>query len=362
VDNLLLSTRRGALAEITLNRPAALNALNDEMRAVIISALPEWPRDPDVYALIVRSAAPRAFCAGGDVRELTRLAAQDLERASASLAQEYRMNWGLECFSKPTISLIDGMVMGSGVGLMLYGTHRVAGTGFQFAMPETAVGFFPDVGVGHALSRMPNHLGRYLGLTGRSIGRRAALRLGLITHCIDAGHFAAITNSLEEADPVDPVLDQLHRSTDQEADELADVENLIKDVFAGTTLRTIFDALEKQAAKTGHAAQWCAEALHDLKKRSPTSLHVTFRHLDGCRNLDLRQVLIQDYRLAVKFLSESDFKEGVRAVLIDKDNKPNWQYNSINEVGDEKIENYFRHLGAGELHLPERDEMQKRRA
>jgi enoyl-CoA hydratase len=362
VDNVLLSTRRGALAELTLNRPAALNALNDEMRGVIISELPHWPRDPGVYALIIRSGTPRAFCAGGDVRELTDLAAQDLEQACASLEQEYRMNWGLECFSKPTVSLIDGMVMGSGVGLMLYGTHRVAGAGFRFAMPETAIGFFPDVGVGHRLSRMPNHIGRYLGLTGRSIGRKTALDLGLITHCVDAEHFSKIASELEEAEPVDPVLDQLHQAPTDQVDDFAGLENLIDDMFGGTTLRPIFDALEKRAAKNGSDTQWCAEVLRDLKSRSPLSLQVTFRHLDACRNLDLRHVLIQDYRLAVKFLIGNDFKEGVRAVLIDKDNEPNWHYDSIIEVGDEEIEKYFGHLGAQELYLPEREKMQKTRA
>ena len=361
MDKPLIVEKRGALAEMTLNRPQALNALNDAMRETVLPALPDFASDSEIYAVIVRSNSPRAFCAGGDVRELTELARRDPSLAAASIGQEYFMNWALECFTKPTVSLIDGMVMGSGVGLMLYGTHRVAGERFTFAMPETAIGLFPDVGVCSVLAKLPGHIGRYIGLTGRTIGRAAAYNLGIATHCIAAEHFARISAGLEAADTIDPILDGLHRDPDagELDDGLAGREALIADVFGGSTVSEIFDRLERQARGSGADAQWCGDVLRDLQSRSPLSLLVTLRHLDACATRQLRDVLIHDYRLAVRFLAGTDLQEGVRAVLIDKDGQPKWQHSRINEVSSEEIDEYFLDLEAQELFLPDREKMQE---
>jgi len=361
VDQFLIVEKRGAVAEITLSRPRALNALNDEMRDSIRALLTECTGDPQVYAVIIRSNSPRAFCAGGDVRELTELAARDQRLAAASIGDEYYMNWALECFTKPIVSLIDGMVMGSGVGLMLYGTHRVAGDGFIFAMPETAIGLFPDVGACSVLAKMPNHVGRYLGLTGRTIGRASAYQLGLVTHCIAAEEFAQITTGLEAADTVDPILDGLHRdpAPDTGDQALAGREGLIDDVFGRASVPEIFEALRQRAGGSGADAVWCAGVLHDLENRAPLSLLVTLRHLDACRDRSLRDVLIHDYRLAVRFLREKDLSEGVRAVLIDKDNQPNWKHGSINDVSVKEIDTFFAKLDEPDLVLPDREKMQQ---
>ena len=365
MDNALLIEKRVALVEIILNRPAVLNALNDDMRQALLADLPQWPRDPEVYAIAMRSNSERAFCAGGDVRELVRLAEPDPAIAAASFAQEYLMNWTLECFSKPTVALIDGMVMGSGVGLVIYGTHRVGGQGFRFSMPETAIGLFPDVGVSHRLSRLPGHLGRYLGLTGATLSRKPAYRHGLITHCIDAAHYPAITAALADADTVDPLLDNLHRDPrEDEPDELMDRESLIEDIFSASDrdgLTGILNALSAVSRKSGKDAEWCGHVLADLRTRSPMSLHITLHHLDAARHLDLRGVLIQDYRMAVRCLVQSDFKEGVRALLLDKDGAPQWQHASTEAVASSEIERYFAPLGNGDLHLPTRSEMQNLR-
>ncbi|MFY0615219.1 MAG: enoyl-CoA hydratase/isomerase family protein [Hyphomicrobiaceae bacterium] len=361
MEQYLVVEKRGAVAEITLNRPRALNALNDQMRDAILALLPECASDPQVYAVIMRSNSPRAFCAGGDVRELTDLASRDPKLAAASIGNEYFMNWAIDCFTKPIVSLIDSMVMGSGVGLVLYGTHRVAGEGFTFAMPETAIGLFPDVGVSHALARMPGHVGRYLGLTGRSIGPAAAYQLGLVTHCIAAEHFAQITSALEAADTVDPVLDGLHvdPEPDASAHALAGREALIEDVFGAATVPAILDALRQRSQASGSDAAWCGDVLRDLESRSPLSLCVTLRHLDQCRDLTLRDVLVRDYRLAVRFLREEELKEGVRAVLIDKDGQPNWRHKSVNDVEVEEIDSYFTITSEPDLALPEREKMQE---
>lgn len=362
-DHDLEIEHRGALIEIALNRPKALNALNDDMRSKLLAPLRQWQRDPDVYAVAIYSKSERAFCAGGDVRELVRLAEQDPDLAAASFGQEYLMNWTLECFSKPMVSLIDGMVMGSGVGLILYGTHRVAGRGFKFSMPETAIGLFPDVGVCHMLSRLPGHLGRYIGLSGRAISRKAAYRLGILTHCIDGAHFGSIRDRLADADTVDPILDGLHTDpVSDEPDELAGREALIDDLFGRPTLGGVFSALEQRCRQSTPDADWCAELLCDLKSRSPMSLHITFRHLDQSLDLDLPSVLGQDYRIAVRCLAAKDFREGVRALLVDKDNSPAWQHGSIDAVAPSEVDAYFAPLSNAELDLPTRAEMQNLKA
>ncbi|MEO0730664.1 MAG: enoyl-CoA hydratase/isomerase family protein, partial [Pseudomonadota bacterium] len=200
---------RNAAAQITLTRPRALNALTDAMRAEISDALSGFARDPIIYALVIKSDCDRAFCAGGDVRELVELARTDVAAAHASFGREYLMDWRLECFPKPTVSLINGFVAGSGVGLTAFGTHRVAGEDYAFAMPETAIGLFPDVGVSHALARLPHEIGTYLALTGVTIGRGDAIKLDLATHAIRSEDFATIEAALSEARPVDAVLHEL---------------------------------------------------------------------------------------------------------------------------------------------------------
>ncbi len=159
---------------------------------------------------LIGSSSERAFCAGGDVREMAEWGRTRMAEARQSLAAEYALNWALDRFVKPTVSLIDGVVMGGGVGISLYGTHRVAGERYRFAMPETGIGLFPDDGVSHVLARMPDEIGMYLALTGRSVGPADAYRLELVTHCIPARQFAEIQAAVREADPVDPVLDTRH--------------------------------------------------------------------------------------------------------------------------------------------------------
>lgn len=360
MNKFLEVEKRRAVRSVILGRKSALNALNDAMRSTLMAALPEISRDPEVYAMVIRSNNDRAFCVGGDVRELIALAREDERSAAKSLAFEYLMNWTLECFTKPTVALIDGYVMGSGVGLMLYGTHRVAGANFQFAMPETAIGFFPDVGVCSVLSRLPAHVGYYLALTGHSIRAADALELGLITHCIDAGNFETVESSLADAEPIDPILDKLQR-LDPQPGALRKRWRLIDDIFGQESVAGIFEALERAATGDGDDAAWCAATLQDLHARSPISLLVTHRHLNDCRNLSLRDVLVQDYRLACRFLQTPDFHEGVRAVLIDKDDTPNWSHSSIYKVQTKEVDIYFDGLGDAELDLPEREKMQEMR-
>jgi enoyl-CoA hydratase len=343
----------GAAGLVTLDRPRALNALTTAMRAEIAAAFAAWARDPQIYVAAIVSANDRAFCAGGDVREMVALGRERQQDARGSLAAEYALNWQLDCFTKPTVSLIDGMVMGSGVGITLYGTHRVAGERYRFAMPEVRIGLFPDDGVGWAFSRMPGHVGMYLALTGREIGRADAFRLGLVTHCVPAASFKDVLGRLRDADPVDPVLDNLHQEPG--AGEIESMEPAIARCFGKDSVEAIVAALQ---AERGRSQAWAQGVLADLDRASPTSLELTHRHIRAARALDLRATLQQDFRLACRCMEGHDFYEGVRASLIDRDNAPVWQPARLQDVSRSMLDAYFAPLGPEELQLASRSEMQ----
>ena len=354
-------SRQGAVVALTLNRPQALNAFDDEMRLVFADELQRAARNPDIYAVILKSVSPKAFCAGGDVRAIVATAARDMASARSYFAGEYSLNWQLDCFSKPVISLINGICMGSGAGLTLYNTHRVAGEGYKFAMPETAIGLFPDVGAAHRLAQLPWPLGLYLGLTGRVIERADAYRLGLVTHCISAAHFPDVLEKVADAQPIDPILDELHEP--QAAGPLQRDKAMIDDLFSPLSLRDILKRLEMA---TGASAEFANATLSDLRKRSPLALAITDNHMRCARTMDLRETLIQDYRLAVRCLASNDFKEGVRAALIDKDGAPRWQHANIETVTEDEVASYFAPLdgplGSEDLSLRLRVEMQGTRS
>jgi enoyl-CoA hydratase len=351
-DAIVIATDHAA-GLVTLNRPAQLNALNTAMRSAMTAAFPLWARNPEVYAVVISSTSERAFCAGGDLHEMVDWGRNCRDRAIGSLAQEYALNWMLECFTKPTISLIDGVVIGSGVGISLYGTHRVAGENYRFSMPETSVGLFPDVGVAWTFARMPDEIGTYLGLTGRAIGRADAYQLGLATHCVPAASFGAITAGLSDADPVDALLALYHE--EPEPGELAALAPTIRRCFSQPSVEGIIACLQ---GERGPAEKWAQGVLHDLSKRSPTSLKITLRHLRTARNLGLRATLVQDFRLACRCLDGPDLYEGVRAALVDRDRAPKWRPARLEDVSEAMVDAYFAPLSAAELQLPSRAAMQ----
>lgn len=349
---------RGSAALVTLARPRALNALTSDMRAKFSEHLWAFARDPQVYAVVLESESPRAFSAGSDVREVLALARSDLAHGNKAFADEYALNWQCECFSKPTVPLINGMVMGGGVGITLYGTHRIAGETYSFAMPETVIGLFPDVGVCHALARMADHVGMYLGLTGRSIGPADAYALGLVTHCIVSDKFESIKEALADTWPVDTVLDERHEEPGP--GDLVPYRHVIADCFSAPTVEEIVARL---SAVEGTHRDWAQEVLRDLGARSPLSLKITHRHIRAAQALDLRQTLQIDYRIAVRLLAaRGDFYEGVRAALIDKDGAPQWQPARLEDVTEAMLDDIFAPLGEGEFVLPTREEMQGMRA
>lgn len=338
-DILLEKKHRGGL--VTLNRPKALNAINYDMIAKLSAQYIEWAGDPDVYGVVLQSSGGRAFCSGGDLKALyENWKSGKLKDILASYASEYQHNWTLDRFIKPHVSLMDGYVFGGGVGISLYGTHKVAGENYRFAMPEAGIGFFPDIGATHFLTQMPGQIGLYLALTGNQIDRSDAYALGLLTHCIDASEFDVITASMCDADPIDPVLDGRHQ--DPGPSKLLEIQDQIDQYFSHDSVEEILEALENTK---GVSSTWASETAQAIRKCSPLSLKVAFRQMRNSGQPTLEEALELDGRIAYSFLSGDEFYEGIRALLIDKDGKPNWSPSTLQEVSDELVQGYFEPSG-----------------
>lgn len=346
----LLVREQGRAGMLTLNRPRALNALTRAMIKAMEAQYLKWAAAARIYGVVLDAAPGRAFCGGGDLRALMNEDSDDFAAGRAFFRDEYQHNWTLECFTKPNVSLIDGIVMGGGLGISLYGTHRVAGANLLAATPETGIGLFPDIGAGYFLPRFPGETGLYLGLTGRSYGRADAFYLGLATHCIDASAFDTIRNAMIEGDPIDPVLDGLHRHPGE--GEIAALRPSIDRIFAAESVEAILSRLD---AETGRDADWARETAAIIRQRAPLSVKVTFRQLrEGRAAASLKDELKTEFRLTSHLLTRPDLREGIRAALIDKDHAPKWRPASLAEVTDDMVEACFAPLGAEELELRDR--------
>ncbi|MGI9385417.1 MAG: enoyl-CoA hydratase/isomerase family protein, partial [Methyloligellaceae bacterium] len=252
----------------------------------------------------------------------------------------------LERFSKPNVALIDGIVMGGGVGACLYGTHRVATEKIRFAMPEVAIGFFPDVGATHFLPRFPGKSGLYLALTGRSVGQADAFYLGVATHCIPATAFDTIREAMIAAEPVDTMLNCLHHDPDESW--LQQNQAALERLFSGNSVEEILAALD---AESGDLADWATETASEIRRKSPLSLKVAFRQVKVGADLALDKALQLEFRIARRFISGGEFYEGIRAAIIDKDNAPHWNPGSLEAVSDDMVAEFFAPLEDGELDL-----------
>ncbi len=347
-DKHLLVKKNNRAGLLTLNRPQALNALSFEMFEKLSEALEVWQKAPEVYGVVLDAVGKRVFCAGGDIREVYERGRKDPSLAAEFLSREYRYNWQLELFTKPHVSLLNGMVLGGGVGISLYGTHRVAGENFSLAMPETAIGFIPDIGASWFLGHLPYSIGLYLGLTGRSINRADALQLGLVTHTIDETHFSTIKQAMSEGEPIDTVLDELQ--TDPGDGEITPLRSWIEAVFSASTLKEIFERAEGLGKQT---KGWSLLVLEELRQKSPGSLYLAHSLWKRGRHLNLRRALQLEYGVVSNLVREKEFYEGIRAMIIDKDKTPHWQPESIEELQKEILDHQLE-THWGELELADR--------
>jgi enoyl-CoA hydratase/carnithine racemase len=351
-DEILLG-REGGLATLTINRPKALNALTLDNYRRIDPALRAWEADPSVHAVVVRGAGDRAFCAGGDVRAVYKAGrgiGGDPDLTAVFFHEEYELIRRIHRFTKPYIAIIDGITMGGGAGISVNGAYRIATERTLFAMPETGIGLFPDVGATRFLNRCPGHVGRYLGLTGARLNAEDALYCGFATHFVAHDRVEELMIALAEAKPglsfEAAILDSY--SIDPGPAPLGALQPAIDRCFAGGSVETILDALAAEAAG-GTQAAWAEETRASLLTKSPTSLKITLRQLAIGRDYDLEATLALEYRLTQHVMAAHDFYEGVRAMLIDRDQKPRWRPATLAEVSDSMIDAYFAPIGDREL-------------
>ncbi|MFD3544252.1 enoyl-CoA hydratase/isomerase family protein [Streptomyces sp. NPDC058655] len=345
-EDAVLFDIEGRTGVVTLNRPKALNALTHPMVVRIDRALAAWEHDPAVLQVLIRGAGERGLCAGGDIRAIHDDAKAGTAASAGFWRDEYRLNARIARYPKPYAALMDGIVMGGGVGVSAHGDVRVVTERSRVAMPETGIGFVPDVGGTHLLARAPGGLGTHLALTGAAVGAADAVLCGLADHFVPSAELPALTAALADA-PVREVVERYARKPP--GGELAARRDWIDHCYAADTVEEIVDRLR------GHGDPAAKEAAETVLAKSPTALKVTLSALRRAPALGpLERVLEQEYRTSCHALAAPDLVEGIRAQVIDKDRTPHWSPASLAEIADADVERFFAPLGEDrELRLPD---------
>jgi len=349
---------------VTLNRPKALNALNLNMIKVLQPHYTRWEKDKHTTFVLMKGAGGKAFCAGGDIRAIYdegaaarhagKLTAGDPSTLSYQFFhEEYILDYQIATHPKPQIALLNGITMGGGVGLSMHNKYKVATENTVFAMPETAIGFFCDVGGSHFLSRLKPgfEVGLYLALTGARLKGSDLVRAGVATHYIPSAKAQVLEEKITRAENEQHIqhllaeLNEDDKANDANS-ELVKEGEAIRKCFGKESVEDIIVALEKDGS------EWATNTRHALKKLSPTSLKVVFRQLHQGKLLPLNKCFEMEFRMSQHFMAGHDFFEGVRSVLVDKDRNPKWKPAHLDEVSDSVVEAYFKPLpSAQELHL-----------
>jgi enoyl-CoA hydratase len=347
----ILFERRGAAGIVTLNRPKALNAVTLGMVHALRAQLDEWANDPAVTRVVITAAGERAFSAGGDIRALYDLGKAGRHAEALQFwRDEYPLNAAIKNYRKPYVSLIDGIVMGGGVGISVHGSHRVAFDRFSFAMPEVSIGFFPDVGATWFLPRMPGEIGTYCALTGERFGIADGVGAGIATHRVPSARFAALLDGLTGTVSVDALLSAFSEPAGEGPIMARRV--LIDRLFAGNTVEAILAALDGEAASAGVDAEWAAKTAAAMRAKSPLSLKLALAQVRHGAVADFETCMRTEMRIVSRIIHGHDFYEGVRAVIVDKDNKPRWLPATLAEVSEAEVARHFAPLDDGELTLP----------
>jgi len=347
----ILFERRGAAGIVTLNRPQALNAVTHAMVRSLAGQLEAWAGDPAVTRVVVRAAGTRAFSAGGDLR-----AVHDLGRAGRQAEalvfwrDEYQLNALIKKYPKPYVALIDGIVMGGGVGISVHGSHRVAGERYMFAMPEVGIGFFPDVGATWFLPRLAGALGTYCALTGERLRSNDGVTAGVASHFVPTARFADLIDGLCGTVSVDALLAAFAAPAGE--GPVTARRATIDRLFAEGDVETILAALDREAAASGADAAWAAATAATIRAKSPLSLKLALAQMRRGKDLSFDDCMRTEFRIVSRVVYGHDFYEGVRAVIIDKDNAPQWRPASLAEVTAAEVERHFAPLDGDELVLP----------
>lgn len=339
----VLFEQRGAAGIVTLNRPKALNALTQDMCLRTKAQLEDWAKDTNIKTVVIRGQGERAFCAGGDIRALYDSGKAGTPYALDFYRDEYRLDAAIKHFPKPYVALIHGIVMGGGVGVSVHGSHRIAAESAVFAMPETGIGLFPDVGGSYFLPRCPGQIGMYLALTGARLKTTDCLYAGVATHFVPQAKWETLLERLANGTTPDQALDGL---SDNVPDTFLETHrNAIDSIFALESVEAILAALDAEGT------DWAGETATTLRTKSPTSLKVTFRQIREGAGLQFDDCMRMEYRMVNRIVAGHDFYEGVRAAIIDKDGAPKWQPADLAGVGDSAVDAYFAPLGDKELRL-----------
>lgn len=350
-DSDILFERRGAAGLITLNRPQALNAVTHGMVLALRAQLDAWGDDPAITRVVIRAAQGRAFSAGGDIRALYDLGkASRRHEALQFWRDEYPLNAAIKSFRKPYVALIDGIVMGGGVGVSVHGSHRVAGDRYTFAMPEVGIGFFPDVGATWFLPRMPGELGAYCALTGERFGIADAVAAGIATHRIPSARFDALLDGLAGTVSVDALLSAFSEPAGE--GPIMAKRGAIDRLFAGGSVEDILTALDSETLSSAADAEWAGQTAATIRAKSPISLKLALAQVRRGKTYDFATCMRAEFRIVSRVIEAHDFYEGVRAVIVDKDNKPRWLPATLGEVSATQVERHFAPLGGDELALP----------
>jgi len=335
VTDDVLTLVDGPLGRIRLNRPKAIHALTRDMCVAMSEALLAWMNDPAIEAVVIDHAEGRGFCAGGDVVALARSGSADGAEAADFFFEEYRLNHLLFSYPKPTIAIMDGITMGGGVGIALPCQRRVATENTRLAMPETGIGLFPDVGGGWYLSRLPGRVGQFIALTGARLDGAECKYLGLATHYVPQASLPELLERLKAA----PARASGAAGAFEVSPPAARIEQslpAIAKLFASDTLEEVLEALEADDS------DWAQTELATLRSKSPLSCKVSLRLLkEGADRADFSDEMRAEFALARNVVKTHDFREGVRALLIDKDNTPDWQPPVPEAVLDETLDELF---------------------
>ncbi|CZH82231.1 enoyl-CoA hydratase/isomerase family protein [Legionella pneumophila] len=342
----VLFSQEGQLGFITLNRPKALNALTLTMIMALQKQLSIWKEDNSIKAVVVQAVPGNAFCAGGDIRWLYNAGRSKDSEQMQFFWHEYRLNHFIHHFGKPYISLLDGITMGGGVGISLHGSHPVASERFVFAMPETGIGFFPDIGASYLLNKCPGFLGVYLGLTGNKLGPHDARKAGLVKQIVFAEQMQSMIEALKREDLSEDafnLVDQCISSfaSDAMPTEACQIKPLIDVCFSKPSVELIRESLQSTDGV------WALGVDNTLLQKSPLSLKITLAQIQKAKGLSLAECLKMDFDLASHFMKGSDFYEGVRSLLINKDKNPQWRPSSLELVTDAMVVSYFESSSSG---------------
>ncbi len=323
------------IGRITLNRPQALHALNTDMCRRMSEALTEWAADDGVTMLMIDHAeGTRGFCAGGDIRMVAESGRKDGQAGEDFFRIEYTLNAQIKRFPKPYVAVLDGVTMGGGVGISIHGSHRIATEHTLFAMPETGIGLFPDVGGSWFLPRLEGQLGIWLALTGARLKGRDVMAAGIATHCVAAEKFPNLKRRILAGEALDTVLADYAETP--KAPAYAEHLDIINHCFSRPTITDICLAL-KMADD-----DWATAQADILKTRSPLSMAVSLEQLRrGARMTSFEDVMRMEYRIACHIIRTHDFSEGVRAVIEDKDHAPKWSPQTPADVSSNQVEAMF---------------------